>query len=330
MSNTLIPPRPRSISACDRSSPSASRSWLCPLGHAQLLPPAPPPLPAPQQPASPEVIARVTAAKTIFLSNAGGNDYFNGEIPGGPNVSYNELYAALQQWGYFQLVDSPAHADLIFQIRGTELAPNLAPAPDGFHIIAQQHQPQLVLTILDPSNLALIDTITAPAGRANSIPKGSIAFAQSIEWLTYQISTRVSAPRSNPGKLISRDALRPSFESLIHFTAPVPPQVLNAKTVYAVSDVATSNPHPDPYFQGFQPHLTTWGYYHLADSAQSADLILRYHNEDSQRHLHHPRRPHHQSHPLDHHRPPLRLLPPVRRPPHHRPQPEPNQPAQSS
>ncbi len=144
-----------------------------------------------------------------------------------------------------------------------------------------QHQPQLVLTILDPSNLALIDTITAPAGRANSIPKGAIAFAQSIEWLTYQISTRVSAPRANPThKLASRDALRPSFESIIHFTAPIPPQVLNAKTIYAVSDVPTSNPHPDPYFQGFQAALTTWAYYHLADSAQSADIILRYHNEE--------------------------------------------------
>jgi hypothetical protein len=34
-------------------------------------------------------------------------------------VSYNELYAALKPWGYFQLVDSPAQADLIFEIRST-------------------------------------------------------------------------------------------------------------------------------------------------------------------------------------------------------------------
>jgi len=278
--HTPSPPRRRTpsklVSACLALA-------LCPLANArqtQLLPPPPPSPPPPQQPASPEVIARVTAAKTIFLSNAGGNNYFNGEIPGGPNVAYNELYAALQQWGYFQLVDSPAHADLIFQIRGTELAPNLAPTPDGQHIIAQQHQPKLVLSILASASLAPIDTITAPAGRGADIPKGSIAFAQSIEWLTYQISTRVSAPRSNtPGQLISRDTLRPSFESLIQFTAPVPPQVLNAKTIYVVDDAPNST--PNSYFKGFRSALANWEYYNLTNTAETADLLFRYHNDQA-------------------------------------------------
>jgi hypothetical protein len=283
LSSTLTPSPTCRRSRSHRTLISAYLALLlCPLANArqtQLLPPPPPQPPAPQQPAAPQVIARVTAAKTIFLSNAGGNNYFNGEIPGGPNVSYNELYASLQQWGYFQLVDSPAHADLIFQIHGTELAPNLAPTPDGQHIIAQQHQPRLVLTILDPSSLAPIDTITTPAGRGNNIPKGSIAFARSIEWLTYQISTRVSAPRPNPSQLISRDTLRPSFETLIKFTAPVPPQVLNAKNIYVANDTAATNPNPSPYFEGFQTALTTWAYYHLTDSPQSADVIVHYHDD---------------------------------------------------
>jgi hypothetical protein len=283
LNNTMIPHRPlRSRSTLRFACLAVMLFSLATVGQTQLLPP-PPPSPTPaQQPASPAVIARVTAAKTIFLSNAGGNNYFNGEIPGGPNVSYNELYAALQQWGYFQLVSSPAHADLIFQIRGTELAPNLAPSPDGQHVIAQQHQPQLELTILDPATLSLIDSITAPAGRANSVPKGTIAFARSIEWLTYQISTRVSAPRSNPtDKLASRDTLRPSFETLVKFTAPVPPQVLTAKNIYVVNDAPASNPAHDRYFQGFTTALTTWSYYHLTDSAQSADLVFHFHDDQA-------------------------------------------------
>ena len=284
MRSTLTPSPPR---RCCLSLLSAFLVLLlCPLANArqaQLLPPPPPPPPAPQQPPSLEVISRVTAAKTIFLSNAGGNDYFNGEIPGGPNVSYNQLYAALQQWGYFQLVDSPAHADLIFQIHGAETAPNLAPAPDLYHITAQQHQPQLELTILDPqqdpSRLALIDTITAPAGRDNNVPKGAIAFARSIEWLTYQISTRVSSPRPDPSQLKSRDTLRPSFETLIQFTAPVPPQVLNAKSVYLINDTPPPNAKPSPYFEGFTTALSTWGFYHQTDSPQSADVVFRYHDD---------------------------------------------------
>jgi hypothetical protein len=227
------------------------------------------------------VIARVTAAKTIFLSNAGGNDPFSLEITGGPNVSYNELYAALQQWGYFQLVDSPSHADLIFQIRGAERTPHLVQTFDNQHIIPHQHAPELVLSILDPHDPATpIDTITILAGRGDTVPRGKIAFAQSIEWLTYQISTRVSAPRSNPGKLLSRDALRPSFETLINFTAPVPPQVLNAKNVYAVND-AHPDPAPEHYYKAFIDDLAAWNYYHLTDSAQSADLIFRYHSDEA-------------------------------------------------
>jgi hypothetical protein len=285
MSNSLTPSPPRWIlrrvlfSVC-LAFPAG------PLinGQTALLPPSPPRPTSPQPPASSEAIARLTAAKTIFLSNAGGNDYFNGEIPGGPNVSYNQLYAALRQWGHFQLLDSPAHADLIFQIRGAELAPDLAPAPDAYHIIAQQHQPQLVLTILDPATLTPIDIITTPAGRGSDIPKGSIAFARSVEWLTYQLSTRVPAPPSNPTAApAAHDTLRPPFNTLIQFTAPVPPQVLNAKSMYLVNDAPTPKPNakPDPYFSGFQTALNLWAYYHLADSPQSADLILHYHNDEA-------------------------------------------------
>ncbi len=287
MSSTLTPNPSRRISP-RALLPLCAALLLCPLGQSQLLPPSPPRPTPPQQPASPEVIARVTASKTVFLSNAGGNNYFNGEIPGGPNVSYNQLYAALQQWGYFQLVDSPAHADLIFQIRGIELAPNLAPTPDGQHVIAQQHPPQLELTIFapqrDPASLIPIETLIAPAGRAADIPKGAIAFARSIEWLTYQISTRVSAPRTASGQLVRRDTLRPSFETLIQFTAPVPPQVLNAKSIYLQNDAPTDpkpNPHSDSlrYFEGLRAALTTWDYYHLTDSPQSADVIFHYHDD---------------------------------------------------
>ncbi len=237
------------------------------------------PPPAPQPP-PPAVVSRVTAAKTIFLSNAGANNSFGYAIPGGPNVTYNELYAALQQWGYFHLVDSPAHADLIFQIRGTELKPDLAATfPD--RVIAEQHAPNLELTILDPhpdpQTLASLDIITVPAGRGADIPKGTIAFAQSIEWLTYQIGTLVNVPPPNSKKLNSANAFRPSFETLINFKAPIPPEVLHAKNVF----VETDAPAKDPYYKGFQSALKTWGYYHLADAATGADLVLNFHDSEA-------------------------------------------------
>ncbi len=276
--STLIPTPPHRL-LC-RGLPIVCLALaLGPVAFSQstLLPPQPPPVPPPVQSPSPAVIARVTAAKTIFLSNAGANDSFNNEIPGGPNVAYNELYAALQQWGYFQLVDSPSHADLIFQIRCTELPPNLAETLDGQHIIAEQHAPHLEVTILDTASNTPVDTITTLAGRGTNLPKGTIAFAQSIEWLTYQISTRVNAPRADSGKLHSRETLRPSFESLIHSEAPVPPQVLSARNIYVIND----SPASAQPFQAFTTALTTWNYYHLTDAAQTADILLRFHSTEA-------------------------------------------------
>ncbi len=244
---------------------------LLPLACARESTPPPP------QPPPADVVSRVTAAKTIFLSNAGANDSFGYEITGGANVSYNELYAALKQWGYFQLVDSPSHADLIFQIRGTELIPNLE-NPFSEHVIARQHAPKLELTILDPHSISTpIDTLTVLAGRGTDIPKGEIAFAQSIEVLTYQIGTLVAVPRHPSGKLISRDAFRPSFESLIKSIAPIPPQLLNAKNVY----VENNAPARTAYYKGFVAALTTWGHYHLVDSAESADVIFHFNDDQA-------------------------------------------------
>jgi hypothetical protein len=274
---TPSPPRRRFLSRL----PSVCLALvLCPLANArqtQLLPPPRVPPPAPQQPASPEVVSRVTAAKTIFLSNAGANDSFGYEITGGANVSYNELYASLTQWGYFQLVDSPAHANLIFQIRGTELAPNLVQTPDNQHIIAKQHAPNLELTILDPATLTPIDTITVLAGRGEDIPKGTIAFAQSIEVLTYQIGTLVAVPRPTSGKLISGNAFRPSFESLIKSIGPIPPQLLQANNVFVENDASPKS----PYYKGLIAALNSWGHYHLVDSAQSADAVFHFHDDEA-------------------------------------------------
>jgi hypothetical protein len=266
-----LPPSPRPSLPQRRLSPFFLLLALLPLACAREAPPT-------VQPAPPDVVARVTAAKTIFLSNAGANDSFGYEITGGPNVAYNELYAALQQWGYFQLVDSPSHADLIFQIRGTELIPNLEDTASG-HVIARQHAPKLDLTILDPHgdphSPTPIDTLTVLAGRGTDIPKGQIAFAQSIEVLTYQISTLVDVPHHPSGKLISRDAFRPSFESLIQSTAPVPPQLLNAKNIYVKNEASPKSPD----YQALVTALNHWGHYHLTDTAATADVLFHFHDD---------------------------------------------------
>ena len=231
-----------------------------------------PPTPAPQ-PAPPDVISRIFSAHKIFLSNAGADDSFLHDIPSGATIGYNQLYASLQQWGYFQLVDNPAHADLIFQLRGTETAPELESTFSG-NIVPHQHAPILELTILDPQDLTLLDTVSFPAGRAESIPKGNIAFAQSIEGLTYKIGILVPTPHRASHTLLAASTTRPSFETLAQAISPIPPQVLNAKNVYVDTDASPNN----PYLKHFTADLTTWGYYNLVDSADHADVVFTLHD----------------------------------------------------
>jgi hypothetical protein len=70
-----------------------------------------PPGPVPDQ---------IGAAQKAFISNGGGESFeevidqkvFNG----GPDRPYNEFDAALHGWGRYDLVSSPADADLVFEI----------------------------------------------------------------------------------------------------------------------------------------------------------------------------------------------------------------------
>lgn len=66
------------------------------------------------------VPAQIAAAKKIFISNTGGESFesvidqtvFNG----GPDRPYNQFYAAIKTWGRYELVSSPADADLVLEI----------------------------------------------------------------------------------------------------------------------------------------------------------------------------------------------------------------------
>ena len=94
---------------------------------------------------------------------------------------YDEFYAALKQWGYFELVDSATQADLIFQIQGTEQLPDVE--NDGKGVLNKDYSatfypPRLNLSTLDPSQ-HLLYKVVLPAGRAGNIPKGKIAFSKS-------------------------------------------------------------------------------------------------------------------------------------------------------
>jgi hypothetical protein len=86
--------------------------------------------------------------------------YFVHDIPGGANVTYDEFYAVLKQWGYFELVDSTTQADFIFQIQGTEQLQDVENDGRGVrnkNYSATSYPPMLKLSIFDPSQHLLQD-----------------------------------------------------------------------------------------------------------------------------------------------------------------------------
>ena len=119
--------------------------------------------------ASTLVPPQIASAHTIFISNAGGSNYFN-MFTGGPDRGYTQLLNDLEKWNRFRIIQSPSAADLIFEIQA--IAPATASpgndAPSGYN-------PQLVLRIRDPKTSAILWTTTAnvrAAGRQKSRDKG--------------------------------------------------------------------------------------------------------------------------------------------------------------
>jgi len=60
----------------------------------------------------------VLSAKKIFVANAGSDaGMFPHPFSGGPDRGYNQFYAAMKGMGSYELVGSPAEADLVLELR---------------------------------------------------------------------------------------------------------------------------------------------------------------------------------------------------------------------
>ncbi len=113
-----------------------------PLLLAQSKPAVTPAAPIPPQ---------ILAAKKVFIANAGA-DEMTGDDPhfsGGPDRAYNEFYAAMKSWGRFEIVNSPADADLLLEIR--QSVSTVTPTGRGWTFL-----PQFQLHIRDPKTNAIL------------------------------------------------------------------------------------------------------------------------------------------------------------------------------
>lgn len=69
------------------------------------------------------VPAAIFTSKRIFISNAGADSgLFPHPFSGRPDRAYNEFYGFMQGWGRYEIVATPAEADLVFELQ--LMAPN--------------------------------------------------------------------------------------------------------------------------------------------------------------------------------------------------------------
>lgn len=131
---------------------------LISLAHTAVLNAAEPkvaPAPIPTQ---------IATAKKVFIANGGGDErsFEDPIFQGGPDRSYNQFYAAAKKTGNYELVGSPAEADLIFEIQF--LVP-IEPSGGSTAVF----DPQFRLMIRDP--------------KTNAVLWG---FAEHVEWAMLQ------------------------------------------------------------------------------------------------------------------------------------------------
>ena len=82
---------------------------------------------------------QLTTARRVFVSNGGDDPHFKGL---GLGRSYNQFYAAMKEWGRYELVSPPTEADVVLEV---QLASQLEQFGNDLRIV-----PLLRLAILDP------------------------------------------------------------------------------------------------------------------------------------------------------------------------------------
>jgi hypothetical protein len=126
--------------------------------------------------ASAPVPSIIASAQRVFISNAGSESYGSesylsrSAFTGGPNRFYNQFYAAIKNWGHFALTDSPANAEVVYEIRFSVPVADQNSGGAGNFI----YDPQLNLNLLDPQTRVVLWSLTehiAPALTASGANK---------------------------------------------------------------------------------------------------------------------------------------------------------------
>lgn len=192
------------------------------------------PAPAPAAPVPPQI----RTGQRVFVSNGGGSNYFQ-IFTGGPDRAYNTLYADLQQTGRFQLVDKPAQADLIFEIRA------IAPAVGDWDNV--QYNPQIILRVLDPATQAVLWTTSANVRAFGTQKSRDRGFDESVAVLVDKLGAVAGQPlTAEQDKAIRKNASMPTAMKVFLIASIAAAAGFAAWGAYRVSHPPAPPPLPQP------------------------------------------------------------------------------------
>jgi hypothetical protein len=159
---------------------------VCAAQHPKQVPPAPIPPP-------------ILTAKKVFIANGGGDQslFDTPQYSGGPDRLYNEFYAAMKSWGRYELVDTPAEADLVFEIRMILVQFMRSDKPLEYKGI--EYDSQFHLTIRDARTRETLWGLTEHAQTALLQSNRDKNFEQALAGIVSELQ-RIAGPPQAPPK----------------------------------------------------------------------------------------------------------------------------------
>ena len=144
-----------------------------------------PPAPVPSQ---------LLTGKRIFISSVPGASFSSPRTAeDDPYRPYNQFYASIKNWGYYELVSTPAEADLIFEI-------SLVDRPTLGNALVQSsiRLPYLDLTVRDPKTQVVLWWFAERLQGANRPATGEKNYNQAMTNLVNDVKKVVGQYAAGP------------------------------------------------------------------------------------------------------------------------------------
>jgi len=155
------------------------------------------------------VPGQILSAKRVFISNAGSETYGSERYfaltryDGGPNRFYNQFYAAMKDWGRYELTDSPATADVVYEVRFSN------PIVDRMTHSQFVYDPQLTLTITDPGTRVVLWSLTEHIQPAHDSRGDNQNFDFAVTRIVSNVKMLVESPMAVTQQMTVADAAPP-------------------------------------------------------------------------------------------------------------------------